>query len=126
MRKNISRYVVSTGKFILTGMVLIFFGLALLAGLYFISEPFNAFAYWYRDNNIAPKAFTLVVMPVLAAYASQIKENLSEQAKRLECKSTRLAFTETDRQIPQVVMGWLTWFAFALGAIALLQIVKSI
>ena len=95
-----------------------------LTALYFIAEPFAAFGEWYTDNNIFPKALFLILAPVAASLANQIKGNLAEQAKLQEPKSVKRAFTlATEEQIPEMVMGWLTWLAFAVGAIALGQIV---
>ena len=95
-----------------------------LTALYFISEPFAAFGEWYADNNIFPKAFFLVLAPVAAALTNQIKGNLADQAKRQEPRSLGRAFTQaTGEQIPEMVMGWLTWLALTVGAIALGQVV---
>ena len=95
-----------------------------LTAMYFISEPFAECGEWYADNNIFPKALFLVLAPVAAALTNQIKGNLAEQAKLQEPRSVRRAFTQaTDEQIPEMVMGWLTWLALTVGAIALGQIV---
>ena len=95
-----------------------------LTALYFISEPLAAFGEWYVDNNIFTKALFLVLAPVAAALTNQIKGNLAEQAKRQEPRSVRRAYTQaTGEQIPEMVMGWLTWLALTVGAIALGQIV---
>ena len=118
------RCVIATARFVLRWLVRLSVVGVILVALYFISEPFYKFGNWFNANNILPRALLLVLAPIAAAVASQIKENLAEQAKRGEAKSVRRAFEEIDSQSYELVMGWITWLAFAVGAIALSQVVN--
>lgn len=115
---------VAVAKLVFKGVAILSVIAIIFTALYFITEPFAAFGKWYADNNIFPKVLFLILAPGAAALANQIKGNLAEQAKRQEPRSVRRAFTQaTDEQTPEMVMGWLTWLAFTVGAIALGQIV---
>lgn len=114
-------------KFVFKSVAVLSLVAIVLTAFYFISEPFAAFGGWYADNNVLPKALLLLLAPAVAALANQIRGNLVEQAKREEHKSVARAFTQaTDDQVPEMVMGWLTWLAFAVGAIALGRIVQLV
>ena len=107
-------------KFVFKSVAVLSVVAIILTALYFISEPFAAFGDWYVDNNVFPMALFLIVAPCAAALANQIRGNLAEQAKRQKSKSVKRAFTQAiGDQVPEMVMGWLTWLAFAVGAIAL-------
>ena len=98
--------------------------IVLLTVAYFLVDPLESFAGWFNANNIFHRAIILVVAPVVAAYADQVRDNLSEQGKRQECKSFGRAFKQAfDTQAPEVVMRWLAWVALAAVGITLVQVV---
>lgn len=126
IKGNTIRFVVATRRFVLRWVAILSVGVVILAGLYFISEPFAKFGNWYAANNILPRALLLVLAPIAATIASQIKQNLVDQRKRGESKSVRQAFREIDGQVVEAVMEWIKWMAFGVGALALAQIVDRL
>ena len=97
----------------------------LLTVAYFLSEPFERFAKWYVGNNVAPRVIVLILAPLAAAAAIQIRVNLIQQGERREPKSIRRAYRQMrDNQTAELLLGWLTWLAFTVGATAFTQLVE--
>ena len=118
--KNAATATVAVLRHVVKGVAILSVIAVVVTGLYFIAEPFAAFGKWFSDNNVFPKALLLLLAPIAAALANQVKRNLSEQAKLEEPKSVKRAFNQaTEEQVPEMVMGWISWLAFTAGAIAL-------
>lgn len=120
---RVSRWAIVAGRFVIQGIGILAVAGVVLTAAYFISEPFDKFAQWYNANNIAPRALILVLGPIAAAVASQIKENLVQQGRRREPKSIRRALSQINGQQDEMLMEWVKWLTFAVSAIALSQIV---
>lgn len=109
---------------IVTWLAYITIAIVLITILYFIAEPFSTFAEWFNASNILHRAIIVVLAPFVAAYADQVRDNLSEQGKRDECKSLRRALKQAqDTQALEISMRWLAWVSLAAVGIALVQIV---
>ncbi len=107
-----------------TALAFIAIAIALLTVLYFLVDPLESFAGWFNANNLFHRAIILVVAPVVAAYADQVRDNLSEQGKCQECKSLWQAFKKAkDAQAREVVMRWLAWAALATVGMTLVEVV---
>ena len=130
IRRAARRYVAISINWTLQGVAFLSFFAVVIVVAYYIAGPFYEFADWVEDNNIVPRFALWVFMPMGAAIASQMKINLSEQAKRREPKNIKRAwnqvFDKADGQVDELLLLYVAWMAFAVGAVALTGIVERI